>query len=99
MTVTVYSKPDCPQCDSTRRDLEILGIEYALVDDGRLVGLASETDREALSDATFDYYGRDEHDLLTHDGPFDPRRPRRAMTPVPKPPLDPDFERALRDDG
>ena len=32
MTVTVYSKPDCPQCDSTRRDLEILGIEYALVD-------------------------------------------------------------------
>ena len=32
MTVTVYSKPDCPQCESTRRDLEILGIEYALVD-------------------------------------------------------------------
>lgn len=32
MAVTVYSKPDCPQCDSTRRDLEILGIEYALVD-------------------------------------------------------------------
>ena len=79
--------------------VQIQSIEYALVDDGRLVGLASEIDREALSDATFDYYGRDEHDLLTHDGPFDPRRPRRAMTPVPKPPLDPDFERALRDDG
>ncbi len=32
MTITVYSKPDCPQCESTCRDMEILGIEYVAVD-------------------------------------------------------------------
>lgn len=32
MHVTVYSKPDCPQCDLTKRDLEILGIPFDLVD-------------------------------------------------------------------
>ncbi len=32
MSVIVYSKPDCPQCDSTKRDLEILGIDYTAVD-------------------------------------------------------------------
>lgn len=32
MKVTVYSKPNCPQCDHTKRDMEILGIEYNTVD-------------------------------------------------------------------
>ena len=64
--------------------VQVQALAYALVVDGKLVGLASETDREALSDAAFDYLGRDEHDLLTHDGPFDPQRPHRAMTPVPR---------------
>ena len=67
--------------------VQIQAIEYALVENGRLVGLASAADREALSDATFDYYGRDAHDELTHDGPFEPQRPRRAMTPVHRRPL------------
>lgn len=32
MKVTVYSKPNCPQCEFTKRDMEILGIEYTTVD-------------------------------------------------------------------
>ena len=32
MSITVYSKPDCPQCDLTKRDMDILGIEYETVD-------------------------------------------------------------------
>lgn len=32
MPVTVYSKPNCPQCDLTKRDMDILGIEYQTVD-------------------------------------------------------------------
>lgn len=32
MSVTIYSKPDCPQCDLTKRDMDILGIEYKTVD-------------------------------------------------------------------
>lgn len=32
MVVTVYSKEGCPQCEATRRDLEILGVDYAAVD-------------------------------------------------------------------
>ena len=32
MTVTVYSKPNCPQCDLTKRDMDILGIEYQTID-------------------------------------------------------------------
>lgn len=71
----------------TRYVVQVQAIAYALVEDGKLVGLASEADREDLSDATFDHYGRDAHDELTHDGPFDPRRPRRAMTPVHRRPL------------
>lgn len=30
--VIVYSKPNCPQCDLTKRDLDILGIEYKTID-------------------------------------------------------------------
>lgn len=32
MEVVVYSKPNCPQCDLTKRDMDILGIEYRVVD-------------------------------------------------------------------
>ncbi len=32
MSITVYSKPNCPQCDLTKRDMDILGIEYETVD-------------------------------------------------------------------
>ena len=32
MPVTVYSKPDCPQCEHTKRDLDTLGISYQSVD-------------------------------------------------------------------
>jgi glutaredoxin-like protein NrdH len=32
MSITVYSKPNCPQCDLTKRDMDILGIEYEIVD-------------------------------------------------------------------
>lgn len=32
MPITVYSKPDCPQCELTKRDMDILGIHYETVD-------------------------------------------------------------------
>jgi glutaredoxin-like protein NrdH len=32
MTVTVYTKPACVQCDATKRTLDKLGIEYDTVD-------------------------------------------------------------------
>lgn len=32
MHITVYAKPNCPQCVRTRRELDILGIAYATVD-------------------------------------------------------------------
>lgn len=32
MAITVYSKPDCPQCELTKRDMDILGIEYKTID-------------------------------------------------------------------
>lgn len=32
MKVTVYSKPDCVQCDSTKRLMDREGIEYTSVD-------------------------------------------------------------------
>ncbi|MEO7068836.1 MAG: glutaredoxin family protein [Rhodanobacter sp.] len=32
MPVTVYSKPDCPQCEHTKRDMDILGITYQTID-------------------------------------------------------------------
>lgn len=32
MTITVYSKPNCPQCELTKRDMDILGIEYQTID-------------------------------------------------------------------
>lgn len=32
MSVTVYTKPSCVQCDATKRHLDKLGIEYSTVD-------------------------------------------------------------------
>jgi glutaredoxin-like protein NrdH len=32
MPVTVYSKPECPQCHATRRALEKHGVEHNVVD-------------------------------------------------------------------
>ncbi|GAA2525049.1 glutaredoxin-like protein NrdH [Rarobacter incanus] len=32
MTITVYSKPSCVQCDATYRALDKRGIEYSVVD-------------------------------------------------------------------
>jgi glutaredoxin-like protein NrdH len=32
MTVTVYTKPNCVQCDATKRTLDKLGIEYNTID-------------------------------------------------------------------
>lgn len=32
MPITVYSKPNCPQCELTKRDMDILGIEYKTID-------------------------------------------------------------------
>lgn len=42
MTITVYTKPACPQCDATKRLLTKLDIAYDLVD------LTADTD--ALED-------------------------------------------------
>lgn len=32
MAVTVYTKPNCVQCDATKRQMDKLGVEYATVD-------------------------------------------------------------------
>tara|TARA_B100000929_G_C15481475_1_gene411369 strand:- start:1426 stop:1647 length:222 start_codon:yes stop_codon:yes gene_type:complete len=32
MTVTVYSKPNCPQCDATAKRMENLGIAFEKID-------------------------------------------------------------------
>lgn len=32
MTVTIYSTRNCQQCELTRRDMDILGIEYRSID-------------------------------------------------------------------
>lgn len=32
MSVTVYTKPSCVQCDATKRHLDKLNIEYSTVD-------------------------------------------------------------------
>lgn len=62
MSITVYSKPNCPQCELTKRDMDILGIEYKTIDISvqqdqleRLAGLGFrtapvvETDRDVWS--------------------------------------------------
>ena len=32
MEVTVYTKPNCVQCDATKRSLDKLGIKYSTID-------------------------------------------------------------------
>ncbi len=32
MTITVYTKPACVQCDATKRTLDKLGLEYNTID-------------------------------------------------------------------
>lgn len=32
MTVTIYSKPNCPQCERTRLEFDRLGVAYEVVD-------------------------------------------------------------------
>ena len=32
MNVTVYTKPNCVQCDATKRTLDKLGVEYNTID-------------------------------------------------------------------
>lgn len=32
MYVTVYTKPNCPQCEQTKRELDRLGVPYAAID-------------------------------------------------------------------
>jgi glutaredoxin-like protein NrdH len=32
MSITVYAKPHCPQCDATKRQFNKLGVEYNVVD-------------------------------------------------------------------
>ena len=32
MTITVYSKPRCPQCDATCRALDKQGLDYTKID-------------------------------------------------------------------
>jgi len=31
-TIIVYTKPNCPQCELTKRDMNILGIEFKAID-------------------------------------------------------------------
>jgi glutaredoxin-like protein NrdH len=32
MSITVYAKPHCPQCDATKRQLNKFGMEYNVID-------------------------------------------------------------------
>ena len=32
MNVTVYTKPNCPQCDATKRTLDRMGVAYDIAD-------------------------------------------------------------------
>jgi glutaredoxin-like protein NrdH len=40
--VTVYTNPDCVQCDMTKRQFDKLGIEYAVVDLASVPGKLAE---------------------------------------------------------
>ncbi len=67
--------------DLPRRYLvQIRALEYALVEDGRLVGLATDADRDELVHDSFDHHGRDEADMMRDI--FDIPRPERSMTPL-----------------
>lgn len=38
MSVIVYSKPNCPNCELSKRDMDILGIEYQVIDISQDIG-------------------------------------------------------------
>lgn len=75
-----YTYDDLPD----RYLVEIHAVQYVLVENGKLVGLATDADRSELIYDTFDYYGRDEADGIRHI--FDIPRPPRVMTPIPRGP-------------
>ena len=72
-----YTYDEVPQ----RYLVEIQAVEYALIEDGRLVGIADEATRTELADNTFDYYGRDRREQaaeifgLEVDRPTSPGQP------------------------
>lgn len=76
--VRSYTYDDLPR----RYLVQVQAVEYALVEDGHIVGLATAADRDALINDMFDYYGRDEADELTRLMGGDPAYPPRPMTPV-----------------
>ena len=65
--------------------VRVHAVEYLLIENGRITGLATEADQAELVNECFDVYGRSEHDQMTHDlGIFEPRRPRRTYHPDPR---------------
>lgn len=62
-----------------RYAVEVYAVEHVIVEDGRIVGLASESDLRDLTYDSFDSYGRDVADGLAHI--FGEHRPRRTMSP------------------
>ena len=75
--------------------VQVRALEYALVEDGRLVGLATDEDRAELIYDSFDYHGHDEGDQMR--GVFDVPRPERTMTPIPRRPRRPRHRPPRRD--
>lgn len=80
--VEAYAYDDLPH----RYLVEVHAVEYLLIEGGRIVGLATDADREALNTDTFDYYGHDVHDEATVAIGGEPRRPPRPTTPIKRPP-------------
>lgn len=42
MSITIYAKPNCPQCELTKRDMDILGLEYRTIDLTQVDSLAAQ---------------------------------------------------------
>ena len=49
MSITVYSKPRCPQCDATYRALDKQGVSYEKIDVTQITGPASAPTASRLS--------------------------------------------------
>lgn len=70
-TVTVYTKPNCSQCDLTKKWLDDRGIEYELesiLDEQNLAAAKSL----GLTSAPVVMVGADDHDGETHWAGFRP---------------------------
>lgn len=80
--VVGYAYDDLPR----RYLVEVHAVEHVLVEGGRIVGLATDADREELNTDTFDYYGHDEHDERTAAIGGELRRPLRPATSIKQPP-------------